>query len=96
MAFVDEVSVEPGVLGSVGAMVSGVTPVLSAVGGLSGMFGSGKGTDVSKAVSGGTFMTGELSTGKSDAALIIIAFVVLGLLILFKGKSKWASPGHKQ
>jgi len=87
MAFVDEVSVDPGLLGSVGAMVSGVTPVLSAVGGLSGMFGgSGSGMDVSKAVSGGTFMTGEFVTRKSETTLIIIAFVVLGLLIFFKGK----------
>jgi len=90
MAFVDEVSAGGGLggmLGSVGGMVSGVTPILSAVGGLSGMFGgSGSGMDVSKAVSGGTFMTGEFATGKSETTLIVIVFVVLGLLILWKGK----------
>jgi len=62
-----------------------VAPVLGAVGGLTDMFGSG-GMDVSKAVSGGTFTTGEFATGKSDTTLIVIVFVVLGLLIIFRGK----------
>lgn len=76
-----------GMLSSVGGMVSGVAPVLGAVGGLSSMFGgSGSGMDVSKAVSGGTFTTGEFGLGKSDTAVIIIVAVVLGLLIIFKGK----------
>lgn len=74
-------------LGSVGAVVAGLNPIaagLTAVGGLSDMFGGGM--DVSKAVSGGTFTTGEFGTGKSQATLIIVVAVVLGLLIIFKGK----------
>ena len=75
-----------GLLSSVGGMLSGLGPVLGVAGGLSGMFGSGSGMDVSKAVSGGTFITGDFGTGKSEIAVIIIVAVVLGLLIIFKGK----------
>jgi len=78
---------EVGLLSSVGGMLTGVTPMLSAVGGLSSMFGgSGSGMDVSKAVSGGTFTTGDLKIGKSETTLIIIAAIVLGFFIFFKGK----------
>ena len=73
-----------GVLTGVGGIVSGVAPLLGVAGGLSDMFGGGM--DISKAVSGGTFVTGEFATGKSQASLIIIVAVVLGLLIIFRGK----------
>lgn len=74
-----------GLLTGIGGIVSGVAPLLGVAGGLSDMFGGGK-TDISKAVSGGTFMTGEFSTGKAQSTLIIIAAVVLGLFIIFRGK----------
>lgn len=75
-----------GMLSGVGGIVSGVAPLLGVAGGLSDMFGGGK-TDISKAVSGGTFVTGEFATRESQSALIIIvAAVVLGLLIIFRGK----------
>jgi len=76
-----------GLLGGVGAMVTGVAPLLAGVGGLSGMFGGGATSDIARA--GGTFYTGELSyKGKSfdTNTFIIVAVVVVGLLLIFKGK----------
>jgi len=71
-------------LSGVGGIVSGVAPLLGVAGGLSDMFGGGM--DISKAVSGGTFVTGEFATDKSQSTLIIIVAVVLGLFIIFRGK----------
>jgi len=77
-----------GLLGGVGAMVTGVAPVLAGVGGLSGMFGGGASSpDIARA--GGTFYSGEISyKGKSfdTSTLIIVAVVVVGLLLIFRGK----------
>ena len=70
-------SAASGLLGPVGAG-------LSIAGGLSSMFDGG-GMDVSRAVSGGTFMTGEMESGKS-ATLIVVGLILLVLLILFRGK----------
>lgn len=97
MAFVDEVSTPTG--GGVSGLLSGVAGIagmanplvagLGAVGGLSSMFGGGASSDIARA--GGTFYTGEMSYSNSakpfDAStLIIVAAVVLGLLLIFKGK----------
>ena len=74
-----------GLLGSVGAMVSGVAPLLGIAGGVGGMFdGESNGTHLTRAVSGGTFTTGEFGTGKPGSTLIIITVVALGLFFLFK------------
>lgn len=68
-----------GVLGGVGSVISG----LDGAGGLDGVGGLDLTSKAeSEAVSGGTFSSGDIAIGKSDA-LVIGAVVVLGLLILF-------------
>lgn len=75
-------SAASGLLGPVGAGLG--------IAGQLGMFNGGNsGTDMSKAVSGGTFYTGPMSYGgelSNTNTLIIVAVVVLGLLLIFKGK----------
>ncbi len=74
-------SAASGLLGPVGAGL-GIASQM-------GMFNGGGGTDLSKAVSGGTFYTGPMSySGESSntSILIIVAAVVLGLLLIFRGK----------
>lgn len=73
-------------LTGVGGMMAGGLPLALGVGAVGGMFGDQGKMDVSKAVSGGTFMSGDFTVGKSETTLIIIVVVVLGLLIFFKGK----------
>lgn len=78
-----------GILTGVSGILGPVGPALAAVGGLSSMFGGGASSDIARA--GGTFYTGEMSYAGSGEAfdtstLIIVAVVVLGLLIIFKGK----------
>lgn len=54
-----------------------------------GMFNGGGGMDMSKAVSGGTFYTGQMSYGDNSLdtyILIVVAVVVVGLVLVFKGK----------
>jgi len=74
-------------LSGASALVNPVVAGLSVAGGLSGMFGGGgQGMDVSKAVSGGTFMTGDISTGESGSTILIIAGIILGLFFILKRK----------
>jgi hypothetical protein len=84
------------------SLLPGVSSIVGGVGGLGGLGGLGGmdeagvmdeagGMDLfskakSEAVSGGTFTSGDVVFGKSDV-LIIGAVFVLGLLILFRGKS---------
>lgn len=71
-----------GFLGGVGSVISG----MDGAGGPGGMdldlSSRADSRAVSEAVSGGTFSSGDIGTGKSNA-LVIGAVVVLGLLILF-------------
>lgn len=84
---VGDVAGATGALSSIGGMLSGVAPLAMGLGAVSGMFGDSGKMDISKAESGGTFITGEFKFNKSDGTvLIIIVAVVLGALILFKGK----------
>ena len=77
----------PSFLSGASALVNPIAAGLSVAGGLSSMFGGGgSGMDVSKAVSGGTFMTGDISTGKSGATILIMAGIVLGLFLIFRKK----------
>jgi len=69
-------------LGSVGSVVS---PVAGIAGGLGSMFGGG-GMDVSKAVSGGTFTTGQFGTSETVRTVIIVGFIVAAFFIFFKRK----------
>ena len=75
-------------LSGASALVNPVVAGLSIAGGLSGMLGggSGNGMDYSKAVSGGTFMTGDISTEKAGTTIVIIAAIVLGLFLILKRK----------
>lgn len=79
-----------GILTGIGAMVNpvaGIAGMLGGVGGISSMFGGGgSGMDVSKAVSGGTFMTGDISTEKAGTTIVIIAAILVGLLIILRKK----------
>lgn len=73
--------------GGLGSLLGGVSSVLGpAMGGPAGMFGAGgfdfSSSAESRAVSGGTFASGDVVVGKSDT-IIIAAVVVLGLLIVF-------------
>lgn len=78
------------ILTGIGAMVNpvaGIAGMLGGVGGISSMFGGGgSGMDVSKAVSGGTFTTGDIESGKSGTTVVIIAAVLLGLFLILKRK----------
>ena len=79
-----------------GGLFSAASGLLGPVGmglgiaGQMGLFNGGSdGMDMSKAVSGGTFITGEMSYGGkpgNTSTLIIVAAVVLGLLLIFRGK----------
>jgi len=74
-------------LSGASALVNPVVAGLSVAGGLSSMFGGGgSGMDVSKAVSGGTFMTGDMGTGKTGTTVFIIAAIAFGLYLIFKRK----------
>ena len=75
-----------GTSAATGFMAGGPLGALVGVG--AGLFGGGgrSGTDVSKAVSGGTFMTGDMGTGKDGSTILIIAAIALGLFFIFKRK----------
>lgn len=77
-----------GFLSGASALVNPVVAGLSVAGGLSGMLGGGgkSGMDVSKAVSGGTFTTGNIESGKSGTTVVIIVAVLLGLYFILKRK----------
>jgi len=76
-------SVASGLLGPVGMGLG--------IAGQMGMLNGGGGMDMSKAVSGGTFITGEMSYGGKPGkpvdktVVIIVAVVVVGLLFIFRG-----------
>jgi len=75
------------ILSGVGAIANPIAGGLALAGGLSGMFGSGgSGMDVSKAVSGGTFTTGDIGSG-TGTTVVIVAAVLLGLFLIL-GKRK--------
>jgi len=84
-----------GTTAAAGGLFSAASGLLGPVGaglgmavGLSGMFDGG-GTDLSKAVSGGTFYTGQMSLGGKPLdknLLIIVAFILVVLFLLFRGK----------
>jgi len=82
-AIVGEAAAAGGLFGGASGLLGPVGMGLSVAEGL-GMFNGG-GTDMSSAISGGTFYTGEMSTRQSSA-LIIVAVVVLGLILIFRGK----------
>lgn len=71
--------------GGLGSLLGGVSSVLGPMG-MSGMppldFSS---SAESRAISGGTFTSGDVNVGKSNT-LIIAAVVILGLLIVFGRK----------
>lgn len=75
-----------GILSGVGAMMNPVAGILSGIGGISSMFGGGSGMDVSKAVSGGTFYAGDISTEKTGTTIVIIAAIILGLFLILRKK----------
>lgn len=79
-----------GLLTNVAAIANPLTAGLALAGGLSSMFGggSGSGMETSSAVSGGTFTTGDFGGGKSETitTVVIIAGIVLGFVLIFKGK----------
>ena len=67
-----------GILTGIGAMMNPVAGIMSGIGGISSMFGGGgSGMEVSKAVSGGTFTTGDFGGGKSD----VTTYVIIGAII---------------
>ena len=76
------------ILSSVGGMMSGGLPMALGVGAVGGMFGDEGKMEVSKAVSGGTFMSGDITTGEFDSTVIIVVGIVLGLLLIFTRRKK--------
>lgn len=80
-----------GLFGGASGLLGPVGMGLSVAEGL-GMFNGGGGEmDMSKAVSGGTFITGEMSYGGKPVdknVLLIVAVVVVGLFLIFRGKRK--------
>jgi len=69
----------------------GLGGILSSVGGMFGPAGlAGAGFDFSssaesRAISGGPFVSGDISFGKSDT-IIIVAVIMVGLYFIFGGK----------
>lgn len=73
-----------GAMGGASALLGPVGMGLSVASSM-GLFNGGSGeADYSKAVSGGTFMTGDISTEKAGTTIVIIAALLLGLLIILK------------
>ena len=97
-AIADKVAVA-GDAAAAGGLFSAASGLLGPVGlGLgiasqSGMLNGGGGMDMSKAVSGGTFYTGEMSYGGKPVdtnivAIVTAVVVIVGLVLIFKGKRK--------
>jgi len=78
-----------GILSGVAGMLNPMAGIMSGIGGISSMFGGGKsGMEISKAVSGGTFTTGDIGGSKSDdiTNYAIIAAIILGLFLILRKK----------